>query len=133
MTLSRFARQVRSRQKAATEFKEKGVKSIILDLRDNGGGYLTAAQEVAGLWLDNQTVVTEKTNGKVTDTIKSGSNPILAGVTTIVLVNGQSASASEIVAGALQDYGVAKLVGEKTFGKGSVQKSSTCQMGACSK
>lgn len=123
MTLSRFDSQTGTlATQAATEFKEKGVKSIILDLRDNGGGYLTAAQEVAGLWLDNQTVVTEKTNGKVTDTIKSGSNPILAGVTTVVLVNGQSASASEIVAGALQDYGVAQLVGEKTFGKGSVQK-----------
>jgi carboxyl-terminal processing protease len=109
-------------RKAATEFKSQGVKGVILDLRDDGGGYLDAARDVAGIWLNNKVVVTEKTDGKVTDTVSSTSNPVLAGVKTVVLVNGGSASASEIVAGALQDYKVATLVGEKTFGKGSVQK-----------
>ena len=123
MTISRFDAQTGNlATKAAQEFKSKGVKGVIVDLRDNGGGYLDAAQAVAGLWLDHELVVTEKTNGQVVDSIMSGSNPILAGLKTVVLVNGGSASASEILSGALQDYGVATLVGEKTFGKGTVQK-----------
>lgn len=123
MTISRFDAQTGNlATKAAQEFKSKGVKGVVVDLRDNGGGYLDAAQAVAGLWLDNKLVVTEKTNGQVVDSIMSGSNPILAGIKTVVLVNGGSASASEILSGALQDYGVATLVGEKTFGKGTVQK-----------
>jgi carboxyl-terminal processing protease len=123
MTISRFDAQTGNlATKAAQEFKSKGVKGVVVDLRDNGGGYLDAAQAVAGLWLDHKLVVTEKTNGQVVDSIMSGSNPILAGIKTVVLVNGGSASASEILSGALQDYGVATLVGEKTFGKGTVQK-----------
>lgn len=106
---------------AAQEFKAAGVTSVIIDLRYNGGGYLSAAQSIASLWLDNKTVVTEKSNGRVIKDLKSGSNAPLAGVKTVVLVNGGSASASEIVAGALQDYDVATIVGEKTYGKGSVQ------------
>ena len=123
MTITRFDDQTGALARdAARSFKSQNVKSVILDLRGNGGGYLTAAQDVVGLWLDNKTVVTEKTNGKVVDELKSSTDPVLAGLPTVVLVNASSASASEITAGALQDYGVAKLVGEKTFGKGSVQK-----------
>ncbi|MDB5180048.1 MAG: putative carboxyl-terminal protease [Candidatus Saccharibacteria bacterium] len=123
MTISRFDDQTgQLARSAAASFKSQNVKSVILDLRGNGGGYLTAAQDVVGLWENNKTVVTEKTNGKVVDELKSGTDPILAGLPTVVLVNASSASASEITAGALQDYGTAKLVGEKTFGKGSVQK-----------
>jgi carboxyl-terminal processing protease len=109
-------------KKAAEAFKRQNVKGVILDLRDNGGGYITAAQDVAGLWLKNKLVVSERTNGKTTDELTSGNDPILSGIPTVVLVNGNTASASEIVAGALQDYKVATLVGEKTFGKGTVQK-----------
>jgi carboxyl-terminal processing protease len=94
----------------------------VLDLRGNGGGYVTAAQDVAGIWLNKQIVVTERRGGTVTDELKSGGDPILNGIPTVVLVNESSASASEIVAGALRDHKVAKLVGETTFGKGSVQK-----------
>jgi carboxyl-terminal processing protease len=123
MTITRFDDQTgQLARSAAQSFKSQNVKSVILDLRGNGGGYLTAAQDVVGLWENNKTVVTEKTNGKVVDDLKSGTDPILAGLPTVVLVNASSASASEITAGALQDYGTAKLVGEKTFGKGSVQK-----------
>lgn len=123
LTISRFDEQTGDKaRQAAQSFKDQGVKKVILDLRGNGGGYLTAAQDVAGLWLKDQVVVSERTGGKVTDELKSGGDPILAGLPTIVLVNGGSASASEIVAGALQDHKVAQLVGEKTFGKGSVQK-----------
>lgn len=123
MTITRFDEQTGGlAQEAAREFKDKGVKSVVLDLRGNGGGYVTAAQTVAGLWLDNKVVVTERSNGKVVDELTSGGNPILKGLPTIVLVNQSSASASEIVAGALQDYDAAQLLGTKTFGKGSVQK-----------
>ena len=124
LTISRFDDNTGSlARKAAKEFINKGVKGVIIDLRNNGGGYLTAAQEVASLWLDNgKTVVTEKSRGQVTETVKASCNPTLKGKKTVVLVNGSSASASEIVAGALKDYQAATLVGEKTFGKGTVQK-----------
>ena len=124
LTISRFDDNTGSlSRKAAKEFIDKGVKGVIVDLRNNGGGYLTAAQEVASLWLDSgKTVVTEKSRGQVTETVKASGNPTLKGKKTVVLVNGSSASASEIVAGALKDYQAATLVGEKTFGKGTVQK-----------
>lgn len=123
LTLSRFDNETGLQaRKAAQAFKQQNVKGVILDLRGNGGGYITAAQDVAGLWLDNKTVVTEKANNKVIDELKSGNDSILAGIPTVVLVNGSSASASEIVAGAFQDYKTATLIGEKTFGKGTVQK-----------
>ena len=123
ITMSRFDDDTgRLATQAATEFKAQGVKGVVLDLRGNGGGYLSAAVNVAGIWLDNKVVVTEKANGKVTGTEKTGSSALLAGVKTVVLVNGASASASEIVAGALQDHKAATIVGEKTFGKGTVQK-----------
>jgi carboxyl-terminal processing protease len=114
----------------AQNFKKQGVKAVILDLRNNGGGYVSAAQDVASLWLNNKIVVTERNDGKIKNTLRSDSDAILAGIPTVVLVNGASASASEIVAGALQDYKVATIVGENTFGKGSVQKLISLDGGA---
>jgi carboxyl-terminal processing protease len=126
MIISRFDQDTGSlARQAAESFKSQGVTGVVLDLRDDGGGYLDAAKDVASLWLTDKIVVTEKTNGKVTDEIRTSGTPVLAGIKTVVLVNGGSASASEIVAGALQDYKVATLVGEKTFGKGTVQKLIT--------
>jgi carboxyl-terminal processing protease len=123
MTISRFDAETGSlARKLATEFKTAGVRGVILDLRGNGGGYVTAAQDVGGIWLDKKVVVTEKRAGKVTEELKAGGSPILGGVPTVVLINSSSASASEIVAGALHDHKAAKLYGEKSFGKGSVQK-----------
>lgn len=123
LTLTRFDDKTsRLARQAAQGFKTQGVKRVVLDLRGNGGGYLSAAQDVAGLWLDRQVVVSERTDGKVVDELKSGGDPILAGLPTVVLVDGGSASASEIVAGALQDHKAATLIGEKTFGKGTVQQ-----------
>lgn len=122
MTISRFDGETGTLAKAAAQdFVKQGVKSVILDLRDNGGGYVSSAVEVAGIWLDNKIVVTERSGDTVKDQLRSGSNTILAGIPTVVIVNGGTASASEIVSGALQDYKAAKIVGEKTFGKGSVQ------------
>ncbi len=131
LTITRFDDETGSLARAvAMDFKNKGVKGVVVDLRGNGGGYVTAAQAVAGIWLDRQLVTTERTKGKVTEELKSTGSPILNGVKTVVLVNGSSASASEIVAGALHDHKVATLVGEKTFGKGSVQKLVNLSDGA---
>jgi len=115
---------------AAENFKKQNVKGVILDLRDNGGGYLTAAPQVAGLWLSNKTIVSEKTGSITVDSLKSSGNAPLKGIPTVVLVNGNTASASEIVTGALQDYGVAKVVGTQTYGKGSVQQLLSLSGGA---
>ncbi len=123
LTLNRFDDTTNDlARRAAENFKKHNVKGVILDLRGNGGGLLSAAQSVAGIWLNDEVVVSERTQGEVVDELRSTSDPILDGVPTVVLVNGSSASASEIVAGALQDHRVATLIGEKTFGKGSVQK-----------
>lgn len=123
LRISRFDNETGSLARAAArEFMQQHVSGVILDLRGNGGGYVDAAQDVASLWLKDKVIVSERTNGTVADELKAGSNPILAGIPTVVLVNGASASASEIVAGALQDYKVATLMGERTFGKGTVQK-----------
>lgn len=110
-------------RKAANELKQAGARGVILDLRDNGGGVLTAAQGVAGLWIDGQIVLTQKRFSEVVDTIYAPSGQAeLKNTPTIVLINENSASASEILAAALRDYGKARLVGVKTYGKGSVQE-----------
>ena len=115
---------------AAESFVEKGVTKVILDLRGNGGGTVTAAQSFAGLWLDMQTLMTERSNGKDDQTVKTTGKPILGDIKTVVLINGGSASASEIVAGALSEYEKATLVGEKSYGKGSVQAVIQLDSGA---
>ena len=123
LTITRFdANTAALTRQAAQGFVAQGVKGVILDLRDDGGGYLDAAQDVASLWLRDKVIVTEKTNNTVTDTIRTKGEPVLENIKTVVLVNGGSASASEIVAGALQDHKAATLLGEKTYGKGTVQK-----------
>jgi carboxyl-terminal processing protease len=72
LTISRFDGETAAlSQKAAQSFKEQNVRGVILDLRGNGGGYLTAAQDVAGLWLNSKVVVSERTNGKVVEELKS--------------------------------------------------------------
>lgn len=109
-------------RKVADSFKQQGIQKVIFDLRGNGGGLLTAAQDVAGIWLEDKAVVSQRRGDTTTATLRSGADAPLAGVKTIVLIDGASASASEIVVGAFKDYGVATLVGEKTYGKGSVQE-----------
>ncbi len=98
----------------------KNAKGIVLDLRGNPGGLLTSAVDVASAWVGYQPVVTERAKDQV-QSFNGLKAALLTDIPTVVLVNGGSASASEIVSGALQDYGFAKLVGTKTFGKGSVQ------------
>lgn len=97
------------------------IKGIILDLRSNPGGYLDVAVQMAGEWDGEKTVVSEKNRNGVETLHKAFKVARLANYKTVVLVDGGSASASEIVSGALKDWGKAQLVGMKTFGKGSVQ------------
>jgi len=93
-----------------------------VDVRNNPGGLLESAVSVASEWLpEGEVIVNQRNNAGIQDKRESIGGHGLVGMKTVVLVNGGSASASEIVAGALQDHGVATIVGEKTFGKGVVQ------------
>lgn len=107
-------------RKAMATLQGKGARAFILDLRDNPGGLLRSAVEVTSLYVDGGVVVRVDERGKPEE-----KEVALRGMATdlplVVLVNGNSASASEIVAGALQDYKRAIIIGEKSFGKGSVQ------------
>lgn len=104
------------------DFKTKGIKRVILDLRNNGGGYVDAAKDLLSLWIDGDPVLVQKSkNSSDLTTYANRGQASLANIPTVVLINGSSASASEIVAGALKDYEKATLLGETTFGKGVVQ------------
>ncbi len=108
---------------ALTDLKSRGAKKIILDLRDNPGGLLHEAVNIVGLFVPRGLEVVS-TKGKVEDWNKSYrtlNNPIDTSIPMVVLVSEGSASASEIVAGSLQDYDRAVLIGKRTFGKGLVQ------------
>jgi carboxyl-terminal processing protease len=117
--------------KAATDLKNQGATKVILDLRNDPGGYLDAGVAVASQFLDpGKLVVEERTGGKSTSKLTAQDGGKLRGLPTVVLINGGSASASEIVAGALHDNKVAQLEGEKSFGKGSVQEIKNLPDGA---
>ncbi|BCX05893.1 MAG: hypothetical protein KatS3mg053_3831 [Candidatus Roseilinea sp.] len=116
-------------EKHLKEIVEKQPRALILDLRDNPGGLLSQAQEVGDIFLKKGTFVIQRDyrgNKKVTSTTDRG---IAQDIPMVVLVNGGSASAAEIVAGAMQDTGRATLIGERTFGKGSVQSPQTLSNG----
>lgn len=116
---------------AVNDFKSKNIKGIVLDLRNNPGGYLNAAVDVSSEWLkEGQLVVEEKRDGKVTQDYKALSTGVVQGVPTVVLINEGSASASEITAGALKDNNAATIIGVKSFGKGSVQEVTNFNNGS---
>ncbi|MEK7158570.1 MAG: S41 family peptidase, partial [Patescibacteria group bacterium] len=104
-----------------SELLVKNIKGLVVDLRNNPGGFLETSIEVSSEFIDHDVVVIQASDENQQKKYKSRGEPRLIGIPTVVLVNGGSASASEIVAGALQDYGIAKIIGEQTFGKGSVQ------------
>jgi len=112
---------VKGVDEAVTSLKDQGITDLIIDLRDNPGGYLNAVPPIAGEFLPPSVIVKEKYKDGKTDELRSTSVPTLPEVPLFVLVNKGSASAAEILAGALQDYDRATIIGEKTFGKGSVQ------------
>ncbi|MCS6964826.1 S41 family peptidase [Thermoflexus sp.] len=120
-------RQLREQLKALLAQNPRG---LILDLRDNPGGFLDQAIQVADLFLSEGVVAYERMKDGEERVFRSKSGDIAEKIPMVVLVNAGSASASEIVAGALQDRGRARLVGERTFGKGSVQLSHTLSDGS---
>lgn len=110
---------------ALIKFKESGSNKLIVDLRGNPGGYLESAVNIASWFLDEgKTVVTENFGNSKKPQVYRSHGPKMFDdkLKFVILVDGGSASASEILAGALQENGVAKLVGSQTFGKGSVQE-----------
>ena len=105
------------------ELKAQGMKGMILDLRENPGGLLTEAVGVASQFIQKDKIITytiDKYDNR-NDSLSLGG--VAEGIPLVVLVNGNSASASEVVTGALRDYGVATTIGQTTFGKGIVQQS----------
>ena len=111
--------------KAVKDIMLKSPKNIVLDLRGNPGGYLDTSVKVAAEWLtkDQGVVVSEKMNDGTTKEYKSNEGKHrFVGIPTIILVDEGTASGSEIVTGALQDYAIATVVGKTTYGKGSVQE-----------
>lgn len=122
--ISRFAETTPSEVKEAlSKLKKQGMKRLVIDLQDNGGGYLNAAQEIAGMFLKKGDLIV------YTDAPRSPSYQFVADkngeyqdILVAVLVNQYSASASEILAGAVQDHDRGVIVGRRTFGKGLVQR-----------
>jgi len=116
---------------AATKFKQDGVKGIVLDLRGDPGGLLNSAVSISSLWLPKgKTILTERRGGSTVKTFTSDGTNTLGGIPTVVLIDGGSASASEITAAALRDNKVATLMGVTSFGKGSVQEINKLPGGA---
>lgn len=110
-------------RRAVQEFFRSNSKKLVLDLRNNPGGFLTVAVDIASWWLPpGDTVASERFADGSSDVYRSNGYQTLKDVPTVILVNQGSASASEIVAGALRDTRNIKLIGSKTFGKGSVQE-----------
>jgi len=125
--------------KTADEFEEKiqklvllNPKGIILDLRNNGGGYLDVAVDIASKFIKNgKVIVSIKSRNKDDNQVmKSTNDPVFPDVPVVVLINGGSASASEILAGALQDLKRGILIGEQSFGKGTVQEVTDLRDGS---
>lgn len=104
-------------------YYNQGIRRLVIDLRDNGGGLVDEALQLVNLFVDRDQMIVE-TKGKTSrsnNVYKTRNNPRYKNLPLVILVNKNSASASEIVAGALQDLGRAKLIGQRTFGKGLVQ------------
>ena len=106
---------------ALQELKDQGMTALVLDLRGNGGGLFDSAIDVASKFLDGGTVLYQVEKDAPEQEFRANGRPIWPEGPMVVLVDGGTASASEIVAGALQDRGRAILAGEQTYGKGSVQ------------
>lgn len=110
--------------------KDLKCQGMILDLRNNPGGYLSGAVFIASEFLEKGVVVQQEEASGIRETFSVNRRGKLTKINLVVLVNEGSASASEIVAGALQDYGRAKIVGVKTFGKGTIQEAQDLAEGA---
>ncbi len=130
VSLNEFSRPASEKlEKDIKALLEKKPKALILDLRDNPGGLLQQAVEVGDIFLKEGPYVIERDFAGKKSTLSTSNDGIAQDIPLVVLVNNGSASASEIVAGALQDYGRAKLIGQTTFGKGSVQSTQRLSNG----
>jgi carboxyl-terminal processing protease len=107
---------------ALAEMEAEGLSGLVIDLRNNGGGSLDAAVGAVDRFLSKGAIVSTRGRGETGSTWDATADPRDVMVPLVVLVNRASASASEVMAGALRDHGRAKLVGERTYGKGSVQR-----------
>lgn len=120
--------------KYATQATKDGVSGVILDLRNNPGGYLDSSVSFSNIFIEKgKNVVLEIDKSGAKTEYKTENAPILASVPVVVLVNGGSASAAEIVTGAIKDNKRGEIIGEKTFGKGSVQQLEPLSGGAALK
>jgi carboxyl-terminal processing protease len=108
-------------RQAIRSLEDDGATSLILDLRGNGGGFLFSAIDVSSEFIEEGLILTEKFGDGTEQTYESSGRGLATELPIVVLINAGTASASEIVAGAIQDYGRGTLVGETSFGKGSVQ------------
>ena len=103
------------------ELKKNNIKALVVDLRGNGGGYLTSAKDVSSLFLDKGMIIFEKTDGEKVETIKSRDEKLID-VPVVLLVDGTTASGSEVVVSSLRNNLNCEIVGIKTYGKGMIQK-----------
>ena len=110
---------------AVEELLRRNIQGIILDLRNNPGGYLDTAVNIAGFWIGNRVAVIEQFSEDKLREYRAHGRGQFGDMKTVVLVNQGSASGAEIIAGALQDWNKAVVMGEITFGKGSVQELET--------
>ena len=106
---------------AMADLKKQGVKGLILDLRADPGGLLSGAVDISDLFIDDGVIVSIRPRGKTEEFIRGKHEGSLLGFPMVCMVNGDSASASEIVSACLQDHHRAYIIGERSFGKGSVQ------------
>jgi len=135
MTISKFGDDTEPLFNSyVNEILNRKVDGLVLDLRNNPGGYLQTAVDLASNWVqEGQVVVTEARSDGDIQKYKANGNTRLSGIKTVILINGGSASAAEILSGALHDHGIAELIGEKSFGKGSVQELVELRDGAAVK
>ena len=124
-------------ENTSEEFKEKyqelekqGIKSLIIDLRNNGGGIVSEALKIADYILDKDKVILYEVDKNQNEKIEKTKTDPIINMPIVVLTNKNTASSSEILAGALKDYGKAKIVGTKTYGKGVIQQVMTLQDGS---
>ena len=112
------------------ELQAKGITSLIIDLRNNGGGIVDEALEIANYILDKDSVILYEVNKNNEETEEKTTDDPIINMPIVVLTNGNTASSSEILAGALKDHNKAKIVGTKTYGKGVIQQLLTLPDGS---
>ena len=112
------------------ELQKQGITSLIIDLRNNGGGIVKEALEIADYILNKDDVILYEVDKNDKETVEKSTNDPIINMPIVVLTNGNTASSSEILAGALKDHGKATIIGEKTYGKGVIQQLLTLPDGS---